>query len=119
MADRGKSAIAIPFGPRCQVAREAPCCTAKTQDSIGACRYFRQVLRGLADLVGDARQALLSPQHGEHVENPRRGAAAGECGPERLRHRTELEPLRFGEAADRLLGGLCIPGAVDVLERSL
>ena len=48
-------------------------------------------------LVAQAGEALVFAQHGQHVENRRRGGAAGERGPQRLRHGAELEPRALGK----------------------
>src|SRR4029450_9195093 len=43
------------------------------------------------DLVAQASQALVPPEHGENVKDWRRSRAPGQGGPQRLRHRTELD----------------------------
>src|SRR5262249_6062122 len=61
-------------------------------------------------LVLQSAEALAFPQHRQHVKYWRRGDAAGERRPQRLRYTAKLEPLAFGERAYRLLGGLGAPG---------
>ena len=50
----------------------------------------------LLDLIRDARKALLSAEHGENVEDRRRGGPPGQRGAQRLRDASELHASLFG-----------------------
>ena len=51
----------------------------------------------------------LAPEHREHVENPRRSAAAGERGAQRLRNLAELQAVCLGMFPHRGLRGGRVP----------
>ena len=55
-------------------------------------------------LIAQAREAFLPAQHGQHVENRRRGGPAGQRGAQGLRHGAELDAGALGKGADSGFG---------------
>ena len=79
----------------CGQGDQAPrvCCTVKPKPGSG-----RRGSRRDGDLITQAREAFVAAEDRHHIEQPRRGRAAGESGPQGLRDLAELDACRLGAA---------------------